>query len=81
MADMMTLELLTSTVSNLGADEVGSQLRINGGAPFGRPRLAIECKDAATSGSIDEMRTFVARLYDLTILMGHQPHLSTPPPP
>lgn len=60
--------------------EVGSQLRINGGRPFGRPRLAIECKDAATSGSIDEMRTFVARLYDLTVLTGHQRHLPTPPP-
>lgn len=59
---------------------VGNQLRINGGTPFGRPRVAIECKDAATSGSIDEMRTFVARLYDLTVLMGHQPHLQTPPP-
>lgn len=59
---------------------VGSQLRITGGYPFGRPRVAIECKEVATAGSIDEMRAFVARLYDLTILTVHQPYLSTPIP-
>lgn len=60
--------------------EVGDDLRAGGGVPFGRPRVAIECKDVGTAGSIDEMRAFVARLYDLTILQGHQPHLYFTPP-
>ncbi len=47
----------------------------NGGRPFGRPRIAIECKDVGTNGSVDEMRAFVARLYDLTILYVHHRHL------
>jgi hypothetical protein len=55
--------------------QVGSELRLAGGQPFGRPRVAVECKDVATSGSIDEMRTLVARLYDVTILQGHGFHL------
>jgi hypothetical protein len=55
--------------------QVGSELRLIGGHPFGRPRVAVECKDVATSGSIDEMRTFVARLYDVTLLKGHRFHL------
>ncbi len=59
---------------------VGDALRVPGGRPFGRPRVAIECKDVATAGSPDEMRAFVARLYDLTILTVHQPHLTTPQP-
>jgi len=59
---------------------VGDELRIAGGCPFGRPRVAIECKDAATSGSVDEMRAFIARLYDLTVLTVHQPYLPTPLP-
>lgn len=33
------------------------------------------------SGSIDEMRTFVARLYDVTILAGHRFHLGLGSPP
>ena len=59
---------------------VGAELRRTGGLPFGRPRVAIECKDVGQPGSVDEMRTFVARLYDLTVLLGHQPHLPFPPP-
>lgn len=55
--------------------QVGSKLRLKGGHPFGRPRVAVECKDVASSGSIDEMRTLVARLYDVTILKGHGVHL------
>jgi hypothetical protein len=47
---------------------------------LGRPRIAIECKDVGTAGSIDEARAFVARLYDLTILQSHQPHIAFPPP-
>lgn len=55
--------------------QVGHELRLIGGQPFGRPRVAVECKDAAASGNIDEMRTLVARLYDVTILNGHRFHL------
>ena len=40
--------------------------------PFGRPAVAIECKDVQSAGSPDEMRTLVARLYDVTILEGHR---------
>ena len=47
----------------------------NGGRPLGRPRISIECKDVGINGSVDEMRAFVARLYDLTILHAHHRHL------
>ena len=46
-----------------------------GGSPLGRPRVSVECKDVGTNGSVDEMRTFVARLYDLTLLLGHHRYL------
>jgi len=46
-----------------------------GGIPKGRPRVSIECKDVGTNGSVDEMRAFIARLYDLTLLGAHHPHL------
>ena len=46
-----------------------------GGYPQGRPRVSIECKDVGTDGNADEMRAFVARLYDLTILDAHHRHL------
>lgn len=57
---------------------VGDALRARpkGGRPLGRPRVAIECKDAAAPGSVDEMRAFVARLYDVTLLSSHHPHLA-----
>lgn len=42
---------------------------------FGRPRVGIECKDVQASGSPDEMRALIARMYDLTILRGHRRHL------
>jgi hypothetical protein len=61
--------------------EVGTRLRQSGGLPFGRPRVAIECKDVGQAGSVDEMRAFVARLYDLTVLKSHQPYLPFPAPP
>ena len=51
-----------------------------GGSPTGRPRVSIECKDAGTNGSVDEMRAFVARLYDVTLLRGHHPYLPLPDP-
>jgi hypothetical protein len=39
--------------------------------PFGRPVVAIECKDVQSPGSPDEMRTLVARLYDVTLIQSH----------
>lgn len=39
--------------------------------PFGRPVVAIECKDVFSPGSPDEMRTLVARLYDVSIIQYH----------
>ncbi|MEW6437784.1 MAG: hypothetical protein AB1508_11540 [Pseudomonadota bacterium] len=59
---------------------VGNRLRQNGGYPFGRPRVAIECKDVGKPGSIDDTRAFVARLYDLTVLNWHQNYIRFPPP-
>ena len=57
---------------------VGQALRARpaGGRPLGRPRIAIECKDVAAPGSVDEMRAFIARLYDVTLLSSHHPHLA-----
>lgn len=57
--------------------EVGEALRSrpSGGRPLGRPRIAIECKDVGAPGSVDEMRAFVARLYDITLLNSHHPYL------
>ncbi len=46
----------------------------------GRPRVAIECKDHVSAGSPDEMRAFVARLYDLSLLQGHRPAFFRTPP-
>ncbi|WP_295521657.1 hypothetical protein [uncultured Stenotrophomonas sp.] len=43
--------------------------------PLGRPKVSIECKDVGTAGSADEMRSVVARMYDLTILDVHQKYL------
>lgn len=62
---------------------VGQALRAQpgGGRPLGRPRVAIECKDVAAPGSVDEMRAFVARLYDITLLTSHHPHLGIGAPP
>lgn len=60
---------------------VGAALRgSGGGTPSGRPAVSIECKDVGSKGEADEMRAFVARMYDLTILNGHGriPHLPKP---
>lgn len=51
----------------------------SGGSPLGRPRVAIECKDVQKPGSMDETRAFIARLYDLTLLESHHPHLRRRP--
>ena len=60
--------------------EIGNHLRTIGGFPFGRPRVAIECKDVGQPGSPDEMRALVARLYDLTLLQSHHAYVPSPPP-
>ena len=52
-----------------------------GGSPLGRPRISVECKDVGTNGSVDEMRAFVARLYDLTVLRAHHPYIGVADPP
>ncbi len=59
----------------------GRELRQSpsGGRPTGRPRVAIECKDVGAPGSIDEMRAFIARLYDLTLLDGHRTYMGISP--
>lgn len=48
-----------------------------GGSPLGRPRISIECKDVGTPGDLDEMRAFIARLYDISLLDAHHPYLTT----
>jgi len=63
-------------------EAVASVLRnSSGGSPLGRPRISIECKDVGTDGSVDEMRAFVARMYDLTILSAHHRYLAVACPP
>lgn len=63
---------------SLVPESVASDLRIAGGCPLGRPRVAIECKDQASASDPDEMRAFVARLYDLTLLKSHGKYLPNP---
>ena len=46
----------------------------NGGNPLGRPRVSIECKDMKSNATLDEMRAFIARMYDLTLLAAHLPY-------
>ena len=51
---------------------VNSIRRLDGGGYLvGRPRVSIECKDVGTKGNPDEMRTFIARLIDLTLPYGY----------
>ncbi len=56
----------------------GNAMRSAGGIPTGRPRVAIECKDVGANGSLDEMRAFVARLYDVTLLHAYHKRLLFP---
>jgi hypothetical protein len=53
---------------------VAARLRAvtGGGRPTGRPRVALECKFKPGTGSKDEARQTVARLFDLHFLAGHQ---------
>lgn len=46
--------------------------------PFGRPRVAVECKDVACAGSADEMRALIARLYDVTLIQWHHGAVKVP---
>ena len=64
----------------VGPASVGASLRSapGGGIPVGRPRVAIDCKDVGTPGSVDEMRAFIARLYDVTLLHAHHRHMHFP---
>lgn len=60
-------------------EHTGSALRAQarGGVPFGRPVVAIECKDVSAPGTMDEMRSFIARLYDVTALQTHARYLTS----
>ena len=62
--------------------EIADAIRASGsgGAPLGRGWVAIECKDVASPGSLDEIRAFIARLYDTTLLNGHAWYLGATPP-
>lgn len=55
---------------------VGTAMRAVGGSPVGRPRVSIECKDVASAGGLDEMRAFIARFYDMTLLHAHHRHMT-----
>lgn len=63
---------------SLVPEPVASTLRTTGGYPIGRPRVAIECKDYGTASLPDEVRAFVARLYDLSLLRTHGKYLPNP---
>ena len=59
--------------------DVGKKIIASGGHPTGRPRVSIECKDLGTVGELDEVRAFIARLYDTTFLNAHYNHLALSP--
>lgn len=62
--------------------KLGDLLRAepNGGRPFGHGWILIECKDVVSNGTSDEMRAFLARIYDTTLLRGHAQYLGATPP-
>lgn len=45
------------------------------GYPVGRPCLGVECKDVGSNGTSDEMRSVIARMYDLTFLDVHRKYV------
>jgi hypothetical protein len=48
---------------------IGNAIRNNGGGyPHGLPITAIECKDKTSSGTLDETRQTLARLFDLALI-------------
>jgi hypothetical protein len=55
--------------------QLGDDLRSTGGRPFGHGWISIECKDVGANGSPDEMRAFLARIYDTTLLSLHAQYL------
>lgn len=75
------LAILPGEVAETIRNRPAGQSRHAGGCPLGRPRVSIECKDVGTKGTADEMRVFVARLYDLTILDSHHRYLGVADPP
>lgn len=64
-----THEVDVSAIPSSVADALRS---IGGGLPRGLPVVAVECKDKTTSGTPDEMRQTLARMFDLVLV--------TPPP-
>jgi hypothetical protein len=50
--------------------QLGDLLRARptGGRPFGHGWISIECKNVVAAGGLDEMRAFLARIYDTTLL-------------
>jgi len=55
-------------VSALPASSARAIRSVGGGRPRGVPIVAIECKDKAGTGTPDEMRQTLARLYDLSLV-------------
>jgi hypothetical protein len=55
-------------ISVLPAEIADAIKNSGGGYPHGLPILAVECKDRADDGSIDEMRQMLARLFDLVLV-------------
>lgn len=51
--------------------QLGDALRVTGGRPFGHGWISVECKDVSKDGNPDEMRAFLARIYDTTLLNWH----------
>lgn len=60
-----THEIDVSAIPSLVADALRAS---GGGRPRGVPIVAIECKDKTNSGTLDEMRQTLARLYDLALV-------------
>lgn len=46
--------------------------------PVGHGVVSIECKDVGSAAAIDEVRAFITRIYDTTILHMHGIHMSFP---
>lgn len=57
--------------------ELGDALRAEPTAsrPLGHGWVSIECKDVQAAGTPDEMRAFISRIYDTTLLQAHRPHI------
>lgn len=51
-----------------------------GGSPLGHGWVSLECKHVAMPGGLDELRSFIARMYDTTLLQSHGRYLGLAPP-